>query len=363
MNLRQLFLVASLVATPVVWGQQRVERHIALINARNLVVTTSQGTEYYYLVSANHTPVIDFTGAQVRIVDDEFSLGNIRSMRLRTLPHFVLDEDSTTFDRTKTVDHGLLALRRSMGVGRWNSLVLPVDLTSEQLIDAFGEGTELASPRGVREGDVAVVEFQTIALEPKQTVVRAGYHYLVRPTREADISGDSWTSSFISGQRLSGPLYVIPNVSTSNVKTPRVQSFSTEDDAVEVYFRGTFLKLDDSVLNGTRIVNKRIDAGTYMLSGDARMVKNQDAAEVKAFTSWVQDMSDQRQDQLRFYVDGVNEDISEFADIDAIAQPAASALDDDAVYDLGGRRVGTTRERTQLKPGIYVVGGKKIVVK
>ena len=155
---------------------------------------------------------------------------------------------------------------------------------------------------------------------------------------------------------------MIPDVSTTAIKQPRVQTFYSDDKSVTVYFRGTFLKLDDSVISGPRITNKRIDAGTYILSEDARMVKNVEPAEVKAFSSWVQDMSDPKQEQLRFYVDGVGEDISEFADaLPTLRMENTEA--DEAVYDLGGRRVGSTRNRGALKPGLYVVGGQKVVIR
>ena len=356
MNLRTFFIAGVLIASSAVWGQRKAERYSVLTGAKNLTLTTKQNTTFYYLVSTESNPVIHLTDGQVRIMNDEFALSDIKSLRFRALPHFLLDEDSTTYDKTKSVEHGLLALRRSLNVGRWNSLVLPVNLTAEQVVDAFGEGTELATPRGIRENDVTVVEFQTVDFTPGEIVVKAGYHYLIRPTREADLAADSWTSSFISGQRIYGPIYMIPDVSTTNVKTPRASSFTSTDGTVTAYFRGTFLKRDDSTAS-----NRFIDAGTYMLSDDGLMVKNVEPTEVKAFTSWVQDMSGEKQEHLRFYIDGVNEDISEIADL--VPALRMTKETDDAIYDLGGRRVGSAEERASLKPGIYVVRGRKVVVK
>lgn len=361
MKLKTILLVAALAVAAPTWSQHRAERQSVMLNAKDLVVKTKQNTTYYYLISSEDSPVVHFEGGQVRIFDDVFAMTDIQSLRLHALPRFLLDEDSTTYDKNQTVDHGLMALRRSLTVGKWNSLTLPVNLTGEQVAYAFGEGTEIAVPRGIRENDVTVVEFETQELTPSEVAIKAGYHYLIRPTREPDLSAESWTSALFTGKRIYGPVYYVPNVSTSNVKAPRTQPFSSADESVTVYFRGTFYKLDDSVVTDSRITNKRIDAGTYMLSDDALMVKNQEAAEVKAFTSWVQDMSDPKQDQLRFYVDGVNEDISEFPD--AVAALQKEAVTDDAVYDLGGRRVGTASMRSSLKAGVYVIGGKKVVIK
>ena len=347
---------ALLVIAPT-WAQRKAERHSVLMGAKNLTVTTTQNTVYYYLVSAESNPVIHLTDGQVRILNDEFSLSDIKSLRFRALPRFLLDEDSTTYDKAKSVEHGLLALRRSLNVGKWNSLVLPVNLTAEQIVDAFGEGTVVATPRGIRESDATVVEFQTVDLTPGEIVIKAGYHYLIRPTREPDLSAEAWSSSFLTGQRIYGPIYMIPNVSTTTTKTPRVLSYGSTDETVTVSFRGTFLKRDDSSNS-----NKRIDTGTYMLSDDGLMVKNAEPAEVKAFTSWVQDMSGEKVEQLRFYIDGVNEDISEFTDA-ILSLDKEQWTKDEAVYDLGGRYVGSAKNRASLKAGIYVINGQKVVIK
>lgn len=355
MNLRTLIMTAAVIAALPSWGQEGTSHQASMLNAKNLTITTKQNTTYYYLITTDHSPVLHFGDGNVVVQNDEFALENITKMRLRSLSRFILDEDSTTFDKRKSVDHGLLALRRSLTVGKWNSLVLPVNLTTEQVEYAFGEGTELATPRGIRENDVTVVEFETVELTPGEVVVKAGYHYLIRPTRAADLAADSWTSALVSGQRINGPIYYIPNVSTTTSKAPRAQLLMSEDDVVNVYFRGSYVKLD-----GSSTSNKLIAAGTYMLSDEGIMVKNQDATEVKAFSSWLEDISDEKQPQLHFYVDGVGEDISEIVD----ALPVVAVQEkDDAVFDLGGRRVGSVRERASLKPGIYVIGGRKVVVK
>ena len=94
MSLRSFFIVAVLIASSSVWGQRKAERYTVLAGAKNLTVTTKQNTVFYYLVSAESNPVIHLTDGQVRIVNEEFALSDIKSMRFRSLPHFLLDEDS-----------------------------------------------------------------------------------------------------------------------------------------------------------------------------------------------------------------------------------------------------------------------------
>ena len=355
-----MLLTVAVMLVPFA-AQGQTSRMSALVGAKNLMVTTTSGTAYYYLVSSNDYQMLRLKDGVITIGDDVFAVSDIQSIRFHALPHFIFDEDSTTYDRTLAVDHGLVALRRSFVVDKWNSLVLPMSLTTEQVIGAFGEGTEVAKPRGLREDDATAVELQTVEMTPGAEVIQANYHYLIRPRREPDLAAGKLNTTFKSGTRLYGPIYLIPNVSMKSKASPRIQSFTSGDESVKVRFRGTYLKLDDSVVEGAYIRNKRIEPGTYMLGDDGQMHQNVEAAEVKAFCSWVDEISDE-QHSLTFYVDGEAIIADGIADLKQSAPHGTN--DTDGIYDLGGRRVGTTPlSAAGLKPGIYVVGGRKVVIK
>ena len=167
-------------------GPKRVTRQNVLMNAKNLTLTTNNGITYYYLVTSEVSPVLQL-GDSLHIGSDNFSIRQIRSMRFRSLPAFLIDEDSTIYDKSRTADHALLAIRRSFQVGKWNSVVFPFDLTGEQILDTFGEEAQVASARGIREANETVVEFQTQELHTSSIVMQANQHYLLRPSREPDV--------------------------------------------------------------------------------------------------------------------------------------------------------------------------------
>lgn len=326
-----------------------VNRQQAMLNAKNLVVTTTKGTTYYYLVTTNDPQRLTLADGNVEICGDVFAITDIQSIAYRSLARVFMDEDSTTFNTKMTLDHGLLGLRRSLVVGKWNSLVLPVALTTEQILDAFGEGTEVAQPRGVNEEDATVVELETIEMAPGATVMKAYYHYLVRPTREPDVASDKFIVNFVpSASRVYGPIYLIPNVMLAKNAVVRTQTFYNKDLQAVVRFRGTYKK-------------QTVAADTYMLNNEGLMVQNEEATEVKAFTSWVEDMNPGEK-PLTFYVDGESIDPTAIADL-RLPEPK-DATADDGIYDLGGRRVGTLpADRSRLKPGVYVIQGRKVIVK
>lgn len=340
-------------------GPQRATRQSTLLNAKNMVLTTNKGITYYYFVTSEENPMLYLGDGTLRIGPDEFRRQDIKSIRFRSLARVLMDEDSTTYDKTRTLDHSLLALRRTMNVGRWNSLVLPFDLTGRQLLDTFGEGTEVAQPRGMAEDGLAVVEFNTLDLQTDDVVMRANYHYLVRPTREPDVAADRRLTNFGSGQ-LYGPIYLIPNVSVKANQTARLQTLQNEDGTRKVRVRGTYLKLDDSQTQGRIIRNRRVVPGTYLMNDQGLMEQTQDSAVVAAFRSWIEDVSADGQ-PLRFYVDGVQEDITS-----GLGQIEKSKSEVDglagAVYDLSGRRMGKL-PKGQWPSGLYIVNGRKVVVK
>ena len=59
---------------------------------------------------------------------------------------------------------------------------------------------------------------------------------------------------------------------------------------------------------------------------------------------------------MRFYIDGVAEDVSDPTGISA-ALVKSKGVKSDKMYDLQGRRVA------QPARGLYIVGGKKVIVK
>ncbi|MBO4800890.1 MAG: hypothetical protein J5545_03395 [Bacteroidaceae bacterium] len=357
MNLRHALLLAlTFTASHTLTGQTRQS---ALVGAKNLVITTNKGTTYYYLVTSLQSPVMHLEDGTVVIGTDKFQRQDIKAMRFRSLKRAVLNEDSTTFDKTMALDHSLLALRRHLNTGKWNSLVLPFDLTGRQLLDVFGDETQLATPRAISEDGQTTVEFATMDLQTDDVVLRANFHYLVKPTREPDVEEGKRLTNFGSSQ-LYGPIYFIPNVSMKANQAPRFQTLQNEDGSTKVRLRGTYLRLDDSVVNGKIIKNRRAAPGAYLLD-DGLMTQHTDSAIVSAFQSWIEDISENAQ-PLHFYVDGINEDITsgiaDFTMQNSQFRMYNSELED-AIFDLSGRRM----EKRSLPAGIYVRGGHKFIVK
>ena len=346
---------------------RKATRQQIIAGAKNMVVSTQQAT-YYYLVSNDASKLIHLGPGTVNIGGTDYARSDISSIRFRSLQHVFLDEDSVTFNKAGSFDHAALALRRSFDLGHWNSRVLPFDLTGAQLRYAFGDDAELAQPRAITSDGQTTLEFTTLDLQTDDVVLRANYHYLLRPTREPDIDASTRMYSFLD-ERPYGPIYFIPNVTKATNQAARLQSVSNADGSLKVRFHGTYIRLDGTDVSGHTVRNKRVAPGMYYLNSDGRMELSEDSLTMQAFRSWIQDVSNEPM-PLRFYIDGIGEDITAATDaIHSIPEALGLKSAGDAVaagiYTLSGLRLGdaTPERRAALEKGIYIINGHKVAIK
>jgi hypothetical protein len=324
-----------------------VARHQALLTAKNLTITTKAGQTYYYIVSSNDSPMMYRAEGRLIVGRDTFLLSDIQSMRFRSMAHFLLDEDSTAFSGSYAVDHGLLALRRTMQKGSWNSLIVPVDMTAAQVLDAFGDSTRVATVRGMSDKVSATLDFETVDLQadPNAIAIKAGQHYLLSPSREPDYSDSQRPSTTWGSNRPYGPIYLVPNVSmASGQKRPKAKTV----------FEGT--NYSSYIQASGAYYQHNVSAGNYLLNDEGRFILTEESVTQPGFTSCFTDHREDKTLPLRFYIDGINEDLSPATGIEGlIVNPTG---DSDAIYDLHGRRLDAAPRK-----GIYVKNGKKFIVK
>lgn len=355
--MKKLFLASLLLASSV-WITAQTDRVTRLQSARNLVVTTTDGQVSYHATSTAQSLMIHKQGSTLSIGGQSLPMSDIQKMRLVMPQKFALNEDSTTFT-PYAVDHGLLALRYDFQLNKWNPLTLPASLTGTQVLDAFGEGTLLARYSGSSESEWAQVDFELVDLNTDATVINAGTHYIVKPTREPDIAiGRKTTLSYGSAQ-VSGPAYIIYNVSMENGKTaPANQSLiSAGSGDVRMRVTGTYMKLADR--QRVYYVNRAF----YCMDNDGHFYESTDSVEMKAFRNWVVFVRNTNGLPMRFYINGIDEDLT-LSGIQGLTATGGEPLADDCVYDLYGRRLGTRQSLSgRLPRGIYIVNGKKIMVR
>lgn len=241
-------------------------------------------------------------------------------------------------------------IRRYFNVGQWESLILPCTLTGDQVKQTFGgdKGVQLSAFKEVKG---TCVYFKAVDLD-KEGIV-AGKPYIIKVGKEADIKTKTDVYTFPWGNdakvKVKGPIYQVKGVVPPTFTGDGVTTEDKTSAGDKVQFHGFYYDRGVAPAH-TYVVN---NGNMYHLSSDWESFVG---------TSWYVTITDAdgNAKALSFSFDG---DSSTTAIENVTRQEDAAVQTDGFVYNLSGQRVGTRNNMSNLSSGIYVVAGKKFVVK
>lgn len=241
-------------------------------------------------------------------------------------------------------------IRRYFHKDQWESLILPCTLTGDQVKQTFG-GEKEVKLSAFKEVKGTCVYFKAVDLD-KEGIV-AGKPYIIKVGKDADIKTKDIEYTFPWGNdakvKVKGPIYqvkgVVPPTFDDNVVTP--DEITT--GGYKVQFQGFYYKPEYA------------PAGAYVVN-NGNMYHLTSAWYNFVGTSWYVTIKDAKDNpaKLSFSFDG---DSSTTAIENVTRQEDAAVQADGFVYNLSGQRVCTRNNMSNLSSGIYVVAGKKFVVK
>ena len=278
---------------------------------------------------------------------------------------FVLDELATdaTYMTEKTGEKALtnttILLKRGFTLGEWNSLVLPVGMTTAQVKQTFGDNTKLAVLKGLKEtGDVIV--FEQVQLPSDGAAIEKNKLYIIKPTVEP-ISVKYNSPS--TGTEVNGQFYLLGRLdfNGANLEIPTVTCYKSEGSASSHASDGLEAKGTYIYLNDTTDITKCCPAGSYVLR-KGEMYHTTKNMGIKGFRGWIEDVNQTSTGSSKFnsfIISDKKEDLSAIHGLQ-ISQPQLSGN----VYDLNGQLVRSNATSLDgLRKGIYIVNRKKVVVK
>ena len=240
-------------------------------------------------------------------------------------------------------------IRRYFHVGKWESLILPCTLTGDQVKQTFGgdQGVKLSVFDRVEKN---CVYFKTVNLDTDSIV--AGKPYIIKVGKNADIETKNDVYTFPWGNditvKVKGPIYQVKGVVPPTFTGDSVKIVN-ETFGYNVQFHGFYYDPGSAPANAYVVNNGNM----YHLTS---------AWNSFVGTSWYITITDAQGNAkaLSFSFDG---DSSTTAIENVTRQEDAAVQTDGFVYNLSGQRVGTRNNMSNLSSGIYVVAGKKFVVK
>lgn len=241
-------------------------------------------------------------------------------------------------------------IRRYFHVDKWESLILPCTLTGDQVKQTFGGDKEVKLSVFDRvEG--TCVYFKTVDLDKEG--IDAGTPYIIKVGKVADIETKNDEYTFPWGinttVKVKGPIYQVKGVVPPANIGDDVTIVKKTIGGDEVQFHGFYYDPGAAPAHAYVVNNGNM----YHLSSNWNNFVG---------TSWYITITDAQGNAkaLSFSFDG---DSSTTAIENVTRQEDAAVQTDGFVYNLSGQRVGTRNNMSNLSSGIYVVAGKKFVVK
>ena len=339
-------------------------------------------------------------------------------------PELILDEDQPSLvylSNAKDVyKNSVLHLRRTFTEGKWNSLILPVDLKFGQMKRTFGDDVKVAKLTSLKDG---VVTFTTV--EPKQdneVMVKAFEPYIIKPTSltedlglaytaekfytkldetTGEISNAEWLAAdgksvstkednrfelripknhydifmvtlnrdllikhlnFSEEDKTNYAAGAYDKINWENVSWESQTSFSTGANVGDLTCYGTLAKTydDNGILKGRDDLH-----GDYIMrDGKIVQVPSTKKYGLKGFRCWFEVKGSSSQAKpLRLEIDGISDDATSIDEINSQPSQFTSRHKGiSGVFNLDGQKVREGESTQNLPKGIYIVNGRKVVV-
>ena len=311
----------------------------------------------------------------------------------------ILDEDRDNLDYLKdcsnTYKNTVLHLNKTFTKDKWNSFVLPVSLKRDQFRQAFGANARLAKLSGLTSSEI---QFQTIDMDgmaDNGDVLDAYTPYIIFPTKihtDNTKASPAYNASLTKPNGESTPVvikanhYDIPNVTfkTNDANENDLTLMDTDtwttkkmfsvkgDGTMEAHgtFARTFGTDATQDKDGVYHFNNKYDIlegrdnliGCYFFDNGNLYRSDIRPRGLRGFSCWFKPVNSSEHTKVNLYIDGVANgttgiDEVAFGDEDPTGKAAKG------IYNMNGQLVSNGSDTTNLPAGMYIVNGKKCVVR
>ena len=325
----------------------------------------------------------------------------------RRNPELILDEESTDLRyltmATDEYKNSVLHLNRKLNDNMWNSLILPVDLTWGQMKRTFGDAVKVAKLTALTENSVQfvtvepdsddavmVTAFEPYIVYPPYTQVKSApytveHFYTSEGEDNSEWLGTDYKPSKNDKNRLTKTIpadhYDITMVSLDRENLKKLNNnwestttFSaTGGGHGKMVCKGTMAKTYDKDESG----KNKILSGRDDLNGDYFMYKGKliqvphgyknngekYSYGLKAFRCWFELDNSSTAKSISLLIDGVEDSTTGIADIHGSTDCTSYKRGIEGVFNINGQLVRRSCSLEGLPKGMYIVNGKKIIIR
>lgn len=250
----------------------------------------------------------------------------------------VLDEDET-LDDNRSLTKATMVFHRTFTTDKWNSLILPVDMTADQVKAAFGEKAKIARFNRLED---KWIYFLPVEPDADGNMLKANIPYIINPTKQPTAVNRTYNVGGENTKHINGLVYTVTGIAYEDQTATRQhedKEFTTGMTHYGSYENPTVVPADSYILhNSGKMVHTAVDH------------KN-----IKSYRTWLRETTPSGETlQMR-----VEQNDGPSTGIKVIEETAKNA---NAVYNVDGMRMNSSNTNN-LPKGVYIINNKKVVIK
>lgn len=248
----------------------------------------------------------------------------------------VLDEDEK-LDDSRNLTKATMVFHRTFTTGKWNSLILPVDMTADQVKAAFGADAKIARFNRLED---KWIYFDMQA--DNNLHIEKNVPYIIKPTKQPTAVNRTYNVGGENTKHINGMVYTTTGIAYDN-QTTTLQHEDTENTNGMTHY--------GSYENPTVV-----PADSYILHRSGDMVHTAvEHPSIKSYRTWLRETTPSGETlQMR-----VEQNDGPSTGIKVIEETAKNA---NAVYNVNGMRMNSSNT-DNLPKGVYIINNKKVVIK
>ena len=308
----------------------------------------------------------------------------------------ILDQDRDNLDYLKNSNdlfkNKTLHLNKKFVLNKWNTFVLPVNLTRDQVWSAFGGTTRLAKLDNLTKSAIEFKSVDLTKLTDEEPAIVAYQPYIIFPVKDPDVTpkytGNVTINNKLEKVTIAANHYVIPKVTIPTKKDGDKEvsdwsnmsndnwTTSKESTDGQMMALGTFARTFGdatqdadgkwNITNKDKILNRRDDLKNCYFFDNGKMYLSKDRARgLRGFSCWFKPTNNNNNtpSSVKLTLDGVTQSgTTGIEDILADYEQPVSRFAN-GIYNLNGQLVKQGNSTAGLPSGMYIVNGKKCIVR
>lgn len=250
----------------------------------------------------------------------------------------VLDEDET-LDDSRDLTKATMVFHRTFTTGKWNSLILPVDMTADQVKAAFGADAKIARFNRLED---KWIYFSPVEPDADGNMLKANIPYIIKPTKQPTAVNRTYNVGGEKTKHINGLVYTVTGIVYTDQTAPLQHEDTKNTNGMTHY---------GSYKNPTVV-----PADSYILHNSGDMVHTAvEHPSIKSYRTWLRETTPSGETlQMR-----VEQNDGPSTGIKVIEETAKNA---NAVYNVNGMRMNSSNTNN-LPKGVYIINNKKVVIK